>query len=148
MTLVQGETLDKADLVAWLRGEDISEDDNTDEITYDQAVRILSASSSEEALKDDDVRPSKTLVGQSFVVLGVSWRKSTKAEDGAGRYAFLRCADSDGEPFYTSCGATKVVLQVRKAELDGWFPWQVELEANDTAAGRTMLQLTTPSEPF
>lgn len=145
---VTATTLSKADLTAWLRGEDISEDDNSDEITFDQAVRILSADSPEKVLSDDDVRKSESLVGQTFTILSASWRKSTKSEDGAGRYAFLSCVDAEGVPFYSSCGATKVVLQVRKAELEGWFPWTVTLGAVDTNSGRTMLQLEAPSTDF
>jgi len=140
--------LTKAELTAWLSGADITEDDTTDEITYDQALRIFNAETPEEVLRDDQVRKAATLEGQTFTVLSVSWRKSTKSEDGAGRYAFMTCADPDGVKFLTSCGATKVVLQLRKAELAGWLPWTVSLDAIDTNAGRTMLQLSAPSPDF
>lgn len=140
--------LTKVELTAWLSGADITEDDTSDEITYDQALRILGAETSAEVLKDDAVVKSADLVGRTFVVTAVSWRKSTKSEDGAGRYAFMTCVNADGEQFLSSCGATKVVLQLRKAELAGWLPWKVSMEAIDTNAGRTMLQLTAPESDF
>lgn len=148
MTSTELVSLTKAELTDWLRGTDISEDDTTDEITYDQAMRILGADTADEVLHDDQVVKSSELVGQTFTVLAVSWRKSTKSEDGAGRYAFLTCVNGDGEQFLTSCGATKVVLQLRKAELAGWLPWQVALGAVETNAGRTMLQLEAPDSGF
>jgi hypothetical protein len=140
--------MSKADLTAWLTGNDITEDDTTDEITYDQAVRIFKAETAGEVLRADQVVKVASLVGQTFVILSVSWRKSTKSEDGAGRYAFLTCADENGEQFLTSCGATKVVLQLRKAELAGWLPWQVSLGAVETNNNRTMLQLEEPEAGF
>lgn len=135
-------------LVSWLRGEDIAEDDDSDELAYELAVRILGAESEAEALKQDDVRKVATLVDQNFVVLSVTWRKSTKSEDGAGRYALMRCADADGVPFLSSCGATKVVLQLRKAQLAGWLPWRVSLNAEETSNKRTIYELVPASEDF
>jgi hypothetical protein len=140
--------LTPAVLFAWLRGDDISEADLEDEISLDQALRILQAADADAVLRDDEVRKIKEMVGLVFVVTAVSWRKGSKNENGQNRYAFMTCADSDGEMFLTSCGATKVVLQLRKAEIEGWFPWQVQLDAVETAAGRTMLQLIAPSESF
>lgn len=140
--------LSKEALTAWLSGADIAEDDNTDEITFEQAQRIFGAADAAAVLADDAVLKIKDLVGQAFTVLSVSWRKSTKSEDGAGRYAFMTCVNSDGEQFLTSCGATKVVLQLRKAELEAWLPWQVQLDAVDTNNNRQMLQLIAPEAPF
>lgn len=146
MTLVsEGQSLDKADLVRWMQGADITEDDNTDEMTYDLAMRILQAENQAEALSKDDVRPVKDLIEDTFVVHGVTWRKSTKSEDGAGRYAVMQCTDADGVKFLSSCGATKVVLQLRKAELEGWFPWKVQLDAVTTSNNRTVYELAPPA---
>lgn len=140
--------LTKADLVAWMRGDEITDDDNTDEMTYDLALRILQADDQAAVLSKDDVRPVNTLIDASFVVTGVTWRKSTKSEDGAGRYAVMSCVDGDGVKFLSSCGATKVVLQLRKAELEGWFPWKVQLDAVTTSNNRTMYELAPPQADF
>lgn len=148
MTQAELVPLTKAELTDWLAGADISDADDTDEINYDQALRILQATDVDAVLADDQLRKSDTLVGQTFVITGVSWRKSTMNENGPGRYALLTCVDGNGEQFLTSCGATKVVLQVRKAELEGWLPWAVQLDAVSTASGRTMLQLIAPEKDF
>lgn len=148
MTGTEVQTLTQAELVAWMRGTDIPDDDNTDELTYDLALRILQADDEATVFAQDDVRPVASLVGATFLIRKVQWRKSTKSEDGAGRYALLSCTDSDGVNFLTSCGATKVVLQVRKAELAGWLPWKVELTAQTTSANRTVYELTAPRPDF
>lgn len=140
--------LDKATLVAWLNGEDITVEDESDELDYATALRILTAESAEDVLSTDDVRKVVTLDGQSFVVRDLAWRRSTKQEDGKGRYAVMHCVDADGVPFITSCGATKVVLQLRKAQLEGWLPWQVELSISQTSNNRTVYELVAPTEPF
>jgi hypothetical protein len=141
-------TLDKAELVAWMRGDDITDEDTTDEVNYDQALRILQAFDQAAVLRDDEVVKIATLVDTDFVVLDVSWRKGNKNEGGPSRYAFMTCANNDGTKFLTSCGAAKVVLQLRKAEVEGWFPWVVRLDEIETAAGRTMYQLIAPETSF
>lgn len=138
----------QAMLTAWLDGEAITEDDNNDELSYELAVRILGASSEADALKQDDVRKVDTLIGKSFVVRSVTWRKSTKRADGKGRYAVMQCVDADGVPFIASCGATKVVLQLRKAQLAGWMPWKVALNAAETSTGNTVYELVAAPEDF
>lgn len=135
-------------LVAWLNADDIDEDDNNDDLDYELAVRILTADDSAAVLKQDDVRPIATLEDRDFVVRGVTWRKSTKSDDGKGRYAVLSCVDMDGEAFLTSCGATKVVLQLRKAEISGWFPWHVVLNTETTSNNRTIYELVAPTPDF
>lgn len=139
--------LTQAQLVSWLQAEDIEDDDSTDELAYEMAVRILNATDQDAVLAQDDVRPVAGLVGEGFVVRSVVWRKSTKSEDGKGRYAIMQCVDGDGAAFMTSCGATKVVLQLRKAEVAGWFPWHVELNQETTSNNRTVYELVAP-EPF
>ena len=113
-------------IAAWLAGNDITEEDQTDQLDYETALRILSAETPEAALSLDDVRAIKDLIGKQFIVVSLTWRKSTKSDDGKGRYAIMQCADADGVKFMASCGGTKVVLQLRKAQLAGWLPWQVE----------------------
>lgn len=135
-------------ITAWLAGEDITEEDATDEFDFATAMKILGADSPEAALAQDDVRPFKTLIDTQMVISAVTWRKSTKSDDGKGRYAVLSCVDKDGVAFLTSCGATKVVLQVRKAQLDGWLPWQVQASSTETSNGRTVFELVMPDEPF
>lgn len=149
MTIVSNNPdLDKATLVAWMRGDEITDDDTTDDLTFELALRILQAEDADAALAKDDVRPVATLIGETFVVHGVTWRKSTKSEDGAGRYAVMSCTDADGVKFLSSCGATKVVLQLRKAELEGWFPWKVQLDAVTTSNNRTVYELAPPASDF
>lgn len=131
-------------ITAWLAGEDITEEDATDEFDFATAMKILGAESPEAALAQDDVRKFADLVDHQFVVTAVTWRKSTKSDDGKGRYAVLSCVDANGEAFLTSCGATKVVLQVRKAQLDGWLPWQVQASSTETSNGRTVFELVMP----
>lgn len=138
----------QAMLVQWLRGEDIPDDDNSDELTYEMALKILGADSPEAALAKDDVRKVASLVGTGFAVRSVQWRRSTKSEDGAGRYAVMQCVDADGVAFLSSCGATKVVLQLRKAQLAGWLPWKVSLDATETSNNRTVYELVPAPEDF
>lgn len=135
-------------IAAWLAGEDITEEDATDEFDFATAMKILGADSQEAALARDDVRKFADLIGKQMVITAVTWRRSTKSDDGKGRYAVLSCVDIDGVPFLTSCGATKVVLQVRKGQLDGWLPWQVEVSATETSNGRTVYELVMPEAPF
>lgn len=139
---------DKATLVAWLSGDDISDDDESDDLVYEQALKILQAEDEAAVLARDQVVKVADLVGSTFTVLGVSWRKSTKSEDGKGRYALMRCVDKDGGQFLASCGATKVVLQLRKAEWQGWFPWTVEMSSEATSNNRTIFELVAPSADF
>lgn len=131
-------------IVAWLAGEDITEEDATDEFDFATAMKILGADSPEAALAQDDVRKFADLVDKEMVITAVTWRKSTKSEDGKGRYAVLSCIDPDGVPFLSSCGATKVVLQARKAQLDGWLPWRVAVSSTQTSNGRTVFELVMP----
>lgn len=135
-------------ITAWLAGEDITEEDATDEFDFATAMRILGAETPEAVLAQDDVRPFKSLVDTQLVITAVTWRRSTKSDDGKGRYAVLSCVDKDGLQFLTSCGATKVVLQVRKAQLDGWLPWQVQVSSSETSNQRTIYELVLPDEPF
>lgn len=135
-------------ITAWLAGEDITEEDATDEFDFATAMKILGADSQEAALARDDVRKFADLIGKQMVITAVTWRRSTKSDDGKGRYAVLSCVDMDGVPFLSSCGATKVVLQVRKGQLDGWLPWQVEVSATETSNGRTVYELVMPEAPF
>lgn len=136
-------------VAAWLDGDDIVDDaEPTDELDYATALRILGASDEAAALKPDDVRKSDTMVDKSFVVTAVRWRKSTKSDDGKGRFAIMSCVDEDNNAFVMSCGATKVVLQLRKAQLEGWFPWQVQLASDTTTSGNTVLSLVAPDKPF
>lgn len=141
-------TLTRAQLVTWLNGTDITEEDQSDELDYATAMKILTAENEAAVLAKDEVRKIATLDGETFVVRDLAWRKSTKSEDGKGRYAVMHCVDGDGEAFITSCGATKVVLQLRKAQLEGWLPWAVELAISQTSNGRTVYELTAPTEPF
>lgn len=140
--------LDKATLVGWLNGDDISDDDESDDLVYEQALKILQAEDAAAVLERDQVVKVADLVGQTFTVLGVSWRKSTKQEDGKGRYALMRCVDHEGAQFLASCGATKVVLQLRKAEISGWLPWTVEMSSESTSNNRTIFELVAPSPDF
>jgi predicted aspartyl protease len=133
---------------AWLRGDDLGDVDEVDQLDYETALRILGADTLAKALEPDDVRKSRDLVGKTFVVSSVKWRRSTKSEDGAGRYAVMSCVDEDGVPFITSCGATKVVLQLRRAQLGNDLPAQFSLAADETSAGRTVMSLVAPEAPF
>lgn len=135
-------------IAAWLHGDDITEEDQTDELDYETALRILSAETPDAVLAQDDVRKVADLIGKQFIVTGVAWRKSTKSDDGKGRYAVMSCVDPDGVAFISSCGATKVVLQLRKGQLAGWLPWQVELSSTETSNGRTVYELVVPEAPF
>jgi len=148
MTSTELVTLTKPELIAWMRGDDLTDDDNTDELTYETAMRILAATDEAGVLAVDDVRPVKDLIDSTFLIRGVTWRKSTKSEDGAGRYALLQCTDADGVNFLTSCGATKVVLQVRKYEVAGWLPAAVTLSSQTTSNNRTVYELTPPKGNF
>lgn len=148
MTLVNNEPMTKELLTRWLKGEDLTEEDATPEVDYEQALRILNAESPEAALSQDDVRKVATLADTTFVIRGVTWRRSTKAEDGEGRYAVMSCVDANGEAFLSSCGATKVILQLRKAEVAGWLPWQVTLNTETTSNNRTIYELVAPEQPF
>src|ERR1041385_7808298 len=117
-------------------------------IDLGEAIRILSAETPDEALRKAEMRNIDTFDGKAFVVLSVAWRKSTRSDSGKGRYAVMRCVDADGVEFLTTCGATKVVPQLRKAQLPGWFPWQVQLEVTKTESGNTVKELVAPGEPF
>lgn len=140
--------LTKTELVAWLNGDDILEDDDNDELAYELAVRILSAEDETAVFKQDDVRKPETMADRDFVVRSISWRKSTKSKSGKGRFALMNCADHDGLPFIMSCGATKVVLQLRKAEISGWFPWHVVLNVETTSNNRDIYELVAPTPDF
>lgn len=132
----------------WLEGSDLPEVADAEEIALADAVRILSADNEEEALRPTDKRESKQMVGVPFVVHAVTWLRSTKSEDGKGRYALMSCTDEQGDSFIMSCGATKVVLQLRKAQLDRWLPWQVQMESTTTNSGNTVFSLVAPEKPF
>jgi hypothetical protein len=138
----------KAEIEAWLKGADIVAEDDTTEIDLEDALRILSATDQAEVLRVNEMRKIDDYAERPLVVLGVTWRKSTRSEDGAGRYAVIHATDEDGEPFLVTCGATKVVLQLRKAELEGWFPWQVQVQITKTDANRTVKELVAPEKPF
>jgi hypothetical protein len=138
----------KTELVHWMQGADIDEDDNTDEMTYALAQRILGADTPEKVVEVDDVRPTRVLAGTTFTVTGIVWRRSTKTENGPGRYALMHCVDEDGVAFLSSCGATKVILQLRKFEHEGWLPATFTLSSQETAAGRTVLELVAPKGLF
>lgn len=131
---------------AWINGDDIEEEDGDDFDVYALARQILGAESEAEALKQDDVRKPADMHDERFTILSVVWRKSVKSDSGKGRYAVLRCVDGDGTPFLMTCGAVKVVLQVRKAQLEGWLPWTVVLNAETTASNRTVLELVAPGD--
>jgi hypothetical protein len=134
----------KEELVAWLKGADITDDDASDELAYEMALRILQAEDASAMLAQDDVRPVRELVGEAFTVRSVAWRKSTKSENGEGRYAVMACVDRDGEAFLSSCGATKVVLQLRKAQIEGWLPMTFVLNEETTSNNRTVYELIAP----
>lgn len=133
---------------AWLDGDALTEDDVAEFDAFALAQKILGADTPEKVLSQDDIRKSAELVGETFAILGVVWRKSVKREDGKGRYAVLSCADEDGAGFMWSCGATKVVLQVRKAQLEKWLPWVVTLNSEETNSGNTVYELVAPSPDF
>lgn len=138
----------QAMLVEWLNGEDIAEDDGSDENVYELALKILGAETEADVLKQDDVRKIETILDQAIVVRSIRWRKSTKRDDGKGRYALMQCVDADGAPFIASCGATKVVLQLRKAQLAGWLPWRVTFNGEQTQGGNTVYELVPATEDF
>lgn len=132
----------------WLEGAELGEAMDENLIDLDEAIRILSAETPAEALRKAEMRNVNDYDGKAFVVLSVAWRKSTRSDSGKGRYAVMRCVDADGAEFLTTCGATKVVLQLRRAQLAGWFPWQVQLEVTKTESGNTVKELVAPGEPF
>jgi hypothetical protein len=135
-------------ITAWLAGDDLTVEDESDDWDYETAVRILGADNAADVLKQNDIRKGRDLVGTSFSILSVAWRKSTKSEDGKGRYAVCELVDADGVPFTASFGMTKVVLQLRWAQLHGALPWQVELTSATTSNNRTVYELVKPLEPF
>lgn len=141
-------TLQRAQVAEWLAGADLVEEDDTPDIDLDEAIRILGAANQDEVLRVNEMRKIDEYADKSFAILSVMWRKSTRTEDGAGRYAVLRCVDGEGEEFLTTCGATKVILQVRSAELKGWLPWQVQLQVTKTESNRTVKELIAPERPF
>lgn len=138
----------KEQIAAWLRGEDLTEEDETPEVDLEEALRILSAETPGETLKVNELRKIDDLAGSPFTVLSVTWRKSTRSDDGTGRYAVIRCASADGEEFLTTCGATKVVLQLRKFQVAGWLPATFELRVTETSNNRTVKELVAPSPDF
>lgn len=142
------EPLSREAVVRWLDGADISEDDEAGIDVLALAESILGAKDEAGVFAQDDVRKNDVLRDQTFAVLSLVWRKSTKRDDGQGRYALCRCVDADGAQFIWSTGATKVVLQLRKAQLEGWLPWTVTLNAEQTASGNTVLELVAPSPDF
>jgi len=140
--------MSRDELVGWLRGDDLSETDIAEEVDYEQALRILQADTPEAIFTPDAVVKVDELLGQTFAILRVSWRKGEQAPGDPNRYAFVACADENGEPFYTSMGGTKVVLKLRKAELEGWLPRLVTLQAITTNNGRTMHELVDAPAPL
>lgn len=135
-------------IAQWLAGDDLTLEDESPDIDLDDAIRILSAETADEVLKVNEMRKIDTYDGKPFVVLSVTWRKSRKSDDGQGRYAVMRCVDADGAEFLTTCGATKVVLQLRWAQLHNALPWRVQLEVTTTASGNTVKELVPPSVDF
>lgn len=138
----------KEEIAAWLRGEDLTTEDDTPEIDLDDALRILSAETPEEALKVSEMRKIDDYDGKTFGVVSVAWRKSTRSDDGQGRYAVMHCVDEHGEQFLTTCGATRVVLQLRKFQVAGWLPAQFELRVTKTDSGNTVKELVVPEKPL
>lgn len=132
--------LSRDELKAWLSGTELPED-ATDEITYEIAMRILGARDAADLFRPDQVKHADDLIGVPFLVRSVTWRRSTKSDDGTGRYAVMECADKDGQTFMASCGGTQVVLQLRAAEQRGWLPYGVTVRAMQTAAGNTAYRL-------
>jgi hypothetical protein len=141
-------TLTKDELKAWVRGDDIETVDQEGELDYAQAMEILTAETPKDALANLEVRPESTLQGTTFTVVSIHWRKGNKNEDGNNRYAFCRCADADGIPFGTSLGGGKVILQLRKFEVEGWLPATFTYESVETNSGRSMRQFVVPAEAF
>ena len=133
---------------AWLDGDDLTDDPDEGVVDLDEAIRILSAENPSEVLAVNEMIKIDDLAGVTFSILGVTWRRSTRGEDGKGRYAVLRCADAKDQEFLTTCGATKVILQVRKAQLAKWLPWEVSLKVTKTDANRTVKELVPPSADF
>lgn len=143
-----GESLTKEELQRWLSGVDIEENDDTSESDYELALKILGTSDLADALKPDDGRTTDSLIGTEFTILSCSWRKSTKKEDGEGRYGFLWCVDADGVKFFTTCGATQPVLLLARLMRDDMLPIKVGLEATKTNSGNTMKRLVLASPDF
>jgi hypothetical protein len=141
-------TLTKDELKAWVRGDDIETVDADGELDYAQAMEILQAETPRDALANLEVRPENGLWGTTFTVVSIHWRKGDKNADGNNRYAFCRCADSDGVQFGTSLGGGKVILQLRKFEVEGWLPATFTYEAVETNNGRHLRQLVVPEGQF
>lgn len=148
MTSTELVPLTKSELSAWMRGDDIETVDDAGEVDYEQALAILSAETPEAVLANLEVTPERELIGQTFTIVSVTWRKGNKSENGNNRFAFVRCADENGETFATSMGGAKVVLQLRKYEIEGWLPAQFTYESVQTNNGREMRQLVAPENPF
>lgn len=148
MTSTELVTMTQKELVAWLDADDLEETEDDYAFDYENAMRIMTAASPDEVLKVDDVRKVATLIDDVFTVRSIVWRKSTKRKDGKGRYAVMSCVDKDGVPFVASCGATKVVLQLRKYEVAGWLPAAFTLSAAETNSGNTVYELVAPKGNF
>lgn len=144
MTSTELVSMTRDEVVAYLRGDDIAGDTDTTESDYELALKVLGAETLEKALEPEDVRKSETLVGSTFAILGVSWRRSVKHKKEGERYAFITCADAAGTKFYTSCGATQVVLILTRLIRDGSLPAVMTLTATETDGGNTLLRLEIP----
>lgn len=148
MTEAQVVTLTRDELSAWVRGDDIETVDADGEIDYAQAMDILSAETPADVLAKLEVVPESDLIGTTFTVLSVHWRKGNRSEAGNNRFAFVRCSSINGEPFGTSMGGGKVILQLRKLELEGWLPCTVSYGDVETSSGRHMRELVVPTTSF
>lgn len=148
MTKAEVVTLTKDELTKWVRGDDIQTVDSDGEIDLAQAMEILAAETPADVLAKLEMVPETQLIDTTFTVLSIHWRKGDKSDAGNNRYAFLRCVDSAGVQFGTSMGGGKVILQLRKFELEGWLPATVTYESIETNSGRHMRQLVTPSNDF
>lgn len=137
-------------ILSWLRGDDLDDEPDNEDITVAEAYRILNAETPEAALDNPTPLKGEDLVDTNFTILSVAWRRSTKKGAGNGRYAVMECVDSNGEPFIATCGATDVILKLKRAEVadPSWFPWTVTMEAQTTETGNTMFRLAVPGADF
>lgn len=105
--------------------------------------RILSATTPEEVLSDDEVTPAQEMLETPFVLVGVRFLNSTYEGEGLSVYAILDGASDQGEKLLISCGARKVIGKAFRLATMGELPRRVMIvEArNATARGYRPLNL-------
>jgi hypothetical protein len=110
------------DLEAWLEAANLPEESDADEVTREILLRILSATSVEQALSPPAVVKADDMIDEAFMVEGIMWRRGEQDDGNVSRFATMQAVNRDGERFVVNSGAKQVVVQLWVVEQLGGFP--------------------------